>query len=90
MKGSGGSGGSSAWVLSPKEALTQLDNGYDSPEIRAAILSGYGDIFGNAGGSQQLPPEVQRIVDFVKDGTMTPLEGQRHAANLGWSLEGLF
>lgn len=90
LTGSGGSGGSGSGALTAKEALAQFNNGYDTPEIRAAILPVYGDIFGDTGGSQQLPSEVQRIVDFVRNGTMTPLEAQRHAANLGWSLEGLF
>ena len=52
-----GSGGTSAGSLTAKEALTQFNNGYDSPEIRAAILQGYGDIFGDEGGMQTLSPE---------------------------------
>ena len=30
--------------LTPSQALTALESGYDTPEIRAAIKSGYGDI----------------------------------------------
>ena len=52
-----GSGGTSAGSLTAKEALTQFNNGDDSPEIRAAILQGYGDIFGDEGGMQTLSPE---------------------------------
>lgn len=35
---------SSGSKLTPSQALTALENGYDTPEIRAAIKSGYGDI----------------------------------------------
>ena len=39
--------------LTPSQALSAYENGYDSPEIRAAVQRGYGDIFD--GNSQNYP-----------------------------------
>lgn len=39
--------------LTPSQALSAWENGYDSPEIRAAVQRGYGDIFD--GNSQNYP-----------------------------------